>query len=74
MKVLSVICAREGSKGLANKCVARIDNKMVVEYAIEYSLSLGSSVETVISTDIAQVTEYCKKKNITYIERDFKWT
>ena len=73
MKVLSVVCAREGSKGLANKCVARIDNKMVVEYAIEYSLLLGSGVETVVSTDIAQVIEYCKEKNITYIERDLKF-
>ncbi len=73
MKVLSVVCAREGSKGLANNCVARINNKMVVEYAIEYSLSLGSNVETVVSTDIAEVIGYCKKKNIAYIERNSKF-
>jgi len=73
MKVLSVVCARAGSKGLANKCVAKINNRMVVEYAIEYSLSLGSNIETVISTDIEEVIEYCKKRNIVCIERDVKF-
>jgi len=73
MKVLSVVCARAGSKGLVNKCVDRINNKMVIEYAIEYSLSLGSNVETVLSTDIVAVIEYCKKKNIAYIERDIEY-
>ncbi len=73
MKVLSVVCARDGSKGLVNKCVARINNKMVVEYAIDYSLSLGSNVETVVSTDIAEVIRYCKRENIACIERDLKF-
>jgi len=73
MKVLSVICARAGSKGLANKCIAKINDKMVVEYAIEYSLSLGNNVETVISTDIAEVIGYCKEKNIACIERDSRF-
>ena len=68
-KVLSVVCARAGSKGLNNKCVTKINDKMVVEYAIEYSLSLGEHVETVVSTDIEILIEYCKKKHITYIER-----
>ncbi len=73
MKVLSVICARAGSKGLRNKCIEKVKGKMVVEYAIEYSLSLGSNVETVVSTDIAEVIEYCKKKHIACIERDLKF-
>ena len=73
MKVLSVVCARSGSKGLRNKCITRINNKMVVEYAIEYSLSLGSNIETVISTDIEEVISYCKRRNIVCIERDLKF-
>ncbi len=68
-KILSVVCARAGSKGLNNKCVTKINDKMVVEYAIEYSLSLGDNVETVVSTDIERLIEYCKKEHITYIER-----
>jgi len=70
VKVLSVVCARKGSKGLNNKCVAKINNKMVVEYSLEYSLSLGENVKTVVSTDIEELIEYCKKNDIIYIERN----
>jgi CMP-N-acetylneuraminic acid synthetase len=70
MKVLSVVCARAGSKGLKNKCVAQIGNKMVVEYSIDYSLSLGSDVRTVVSTDIEELIDYCKARTIEYIHRE----
>ncbi|MFC1590815.1 cytidylyltransferase domain-containing protein [Candidatus Omnitrophota bacterium] len=69
MKVLSVICARAGSKGLENKCIARVKDKMAVEYSIEYSLSLGRNVKTVVSTDIADVIDYCRKNSVDYIKR-----
>lgn len=72
MKILSVVCARAGSKGLKNKCIAKINGKMVVEYSIEYSLSLGNDVRTVVSTDIEKLIDYCRKKNILYIKRDQK--
>ena len=72
MKVLSVVCARAGSKSLKNKCITKINNKMVIEYAIEYSLSLGNSVKTVVSTDIKEVLDYCIKNNISYIKREQK--
>lgn len=64
------MCARSGSKGLRNKCVAEIKGKMVIEYSIEYSLSLGANVETVVSTDINSVINYCKANGIHYIKRD----
>ncbi|UCG70792.1 MAG: hypothetical protein JSV09_07290 [Thermoplasmata archaeon] len=69
MKVLSVVCARAGSKGLRNKCIAKIRDKMVVEYSIEYSLSLGDNVKTVVSTDIEEIIDHCEKRNIAYIRR-----
>ncbi len=69
MKVLSVICARSGSKGLRNKCIAEIMDKMVVEYSIQYSLSLGDNVKTVVSTDITVLISYCKANKIEYIIR-----
>jgi len=43
---------------------------MVIEYAIEYSITLGSHVKTVVSTDIEKVIGHCKKNNINYIRRD----
>jgi len=70
MNVLSVVCARAGSKGLKNKCVVKINHKMVIEYSIEYSLSLGKDVKTVVSTDIEEVINYCENRNIRFIRRD----
>lgn len=69
MKTLSVVCARAGSKGLVNKCVARVNGRMVAEYSIEYSLSLGPDVRTVVSTDIGELMEYCRGRKIDLIER-----
>lgn len=68
-KVLSVICARAGSKGLPNKCIRKIKDKMVVEYSIEYSLSLGGEVKTVVSTDSPEIIGLCKGKGIAHIDR-----
>jgi len=69
MKTLSVVCARAGSKGLLNKCIARINGRMIIEYSIEYSLSLGKDVKTVVSTDIKEVVDYCKARDIPFIIR-----
>jgi CMP-N-acetylneuraminic acid synthetase len=70
MKILSVVCARAGSKGIENKCIARIGQKMVVEYSIEYSRSLGPGVKTVVSTDIEDLISYCVKNGIPFVRRD----
>lgn len=72
MKILSVVCARAGSKGLRSKCIAKIEDKMVIEFSIEYSLSLGKYVKTVVSTDIDRLIDYCKKNRVDYIKRDPK--
>jgi CMP-N-acetylneuraminic acid synthetase len=72
-KVLSVVCARAGSKGVKNKCIRKIGKKMVIEYAIEYSLSLGENVRTVVSTDITSVIDFCEQRNIEFIERESKF-
>ena len=72
MKVLSVVCARAGSKGLKNKCLIEIRGKMVALYAVEYSLSLGKDVKTVVSSDIEPLINYCAKNNIPCIKRDPK--
>ena len=42
---------------------------MVIEYAIEYSLSLGENVRTVVSTDITKVMDFCEQRNIEFIKR-----
>ncbi|MFH1593938.1 MAG: hypothetical protein ABID09_04510 [Candidatus Omnitrophota bacterium] len=72
MKTLSVVCARKGSKGLRDKCTRGIRGRMAAEYAIDYSLSLGKEVKTVVSTNIERVISYCKRKKIPYISRPSK--
>ncbi len=72
INVLSVICARAGSKGLKNKCIKKLGGKMLIEYAIEYSLSLGDRVKTIVSTDIEKVIGYCRENSVDYIKRDPK--
>lgn len=72
MKVLSVVCARKGSKGLKNKCVSSIDGRMAASYAIDYSLSLGDVVKTVVSTDIDELIDYCRLKGVAFICREKK--
>jgi len=69
MKVLSVVCARAGSKGLKDKCLRKIGSKSVIDYSIEYSLSLGETVKTVVSTDIKAVIDRCRKNDIDCIYR-----
>lgn len=73
MSVISIVCARAGSKGLANKCIARLNGRMVAEYSIEYSLSLGSNVRTVVSTDITELMDYCSRKNIDCVQRNLRY-
>ncbi len=58
---------------MPNKCLARVNNKMIVQYAIEYSLSLGGNVKTVVSTDIEELIKYCKDTNIDCINRNPKF-
>ena len=70
MKVLSVVCARAGSKGLRNKCMRRIGEKPIVRYAIEYSLVLGSKVRTVVSTDIPELIADCRNRAVRCIVRN----
>ena len=68
-KTLSVICARAGSKGLQNKCIRHLNDKMVFEYAVEYSMALSPNVETVVSSDIETIIAYCRERNIKHIPR-----
>ena len=43
---------------------------MIAVYAIEYSLSLGPDVKTVVSTDIGELIDHCRERDIPCIERN----
>jgi len=70
VNVLSVVCARQGSKGLLNKCIADVGGRMLAQYAIDYSLSLGENVRTVVSTDIDELISYCEDRGVKILRRN----
>lgn len=76
MSILSIVTVREGSKGLENKCMRRIDGKSVFEYTIEYSTYLNSMMKeevfTVVSSDSETIKNYCSKNNIHFIKRSWE--
>ena len=57
MKVLAIIPARGGSKGIPRKNLARINGKSLVAYAAEAALSAKSIDKAVISTDDPEIRE-----------------
>ncbi|MDY0133123.1 MAG: hypothetical protein RBR53_10705 [Desulforegulaceae bacterium] len=74
-KILSIIVARKGSLGLKSKCMLPINSKPVVEYVIEWSTGLSDTkkdifVDTLVSTDIEDLEDICKKHNAFYLKRD----
>jgi len=60
MKILTIIPARGGSKGIKLKNLSRINDKPLVAYSIEHSLASKLINRTIVSTDneeIAKVSE-----------------
>jgi len=71
-RILSLIVARAGSRGLPNKNIMMLNGKQVFEYTVDYSnvLSRIYPNHTVISTNSQIIIDYCKKNGIDYIDRD----
>ena len=73
MCILSIVTVREGSKGLENKCIKKINGKSVFEYTVEYSIYLDNMMDeevfTVVSSDSRIIENYCSKNNIHFIKR-----
>ena len=61
MKIVSVILARGGSKGIPNKNIVDIQGKPMIGYVIESSLK-SKVQETWVSTDCEQI----KKTSLSY--------
>ena len=61
MKILSIIPARGGSKGIPMKNLAKIDNKPLVAYSIEHSLASKLINRTIVSTDNEEIAKVSKE-------------
>ncbi|MBF0118506.1 MAG: hypothetical protein HQK79_06695 [Desulfobacterales bacterium] len=75
MKVLLIIVARKGSKGLPSKCMLKIADIPIVEHVISWTKSLKKDnidITTAVSTDIVELKEICQKHNVIHINRPQK--
>jgi len=63
MKILTVILARGGSKGIPKKNLSLIGNKPLVTHIIETSLKVANSYEmdVIVSSDSDEIIEVAKK-------------
>ncbi|MCC3646344.1 acylneuraminate cytidylyltransferase family protein [Cytobacillus oceanisediminis] len=60
MKILAVICARGGSKGVPNKNIRLINGKPLIAYTIEMAMEYTNFDRVIVSTDspdIAKIAE-----------------
>lgn len=55
MRVLSIIPARSGSKGIPNKNIIKINNKHLIGHTIQLSLKSKQIDNTLVSTDSAKI-------------------
>lgn len=69
MKILAVIPARAGSKGIPNKNVRLINGRPLVSYAIANALASRHVTETVVSTDSPMVRIIAEQMGAKTIDR-----
>ena len=72
MKILCTICARAGSKGVANKNLRPINSKPLIVYSIEQALATKLFDQIVVSSDSAEIRNVALANGATHaVERPF---
>ena len=61
-KVLAIIPARAGSKGVKNKNIKSLDGKPLILYTIEEAKKSDQIDKIVVSTDSTEIADLSKKK------------
>ena len=69
MKVLSIIPARGGSKGIPMKNIIKINRKPLLNYSIQSSLNSKYITNTVVTTDNEKIANEAKRLNIDVVIR-----
>ena len=72
LKVITLIPAKENSKGLKNKNIKKLNNLTLVEIAILASTKSQIIDQTYISTDSSKILKIGKKYKINTIKRKKK--
>jgi len=69
MKIVSLIPARGGSKGISNKNIIDVNGKPLIYYTIEASLSSAHISETWVSTDCDNIAKISDNYGARVIQR-----
>ena len=65
-KFVALIPARGGSKGIKNKNLVKINNKPIVDIAIDYAISSKLFSKIILSSDNKKILNRAKKKKYNY--------
>lgn len=60
LKILAIIPARGGSKGIKNKNISTLGNKPLISYTIEAALTSHYIDEILVSTDSQEIAKVCE--------------
>jgi CMP-N,N'-diacetyllegionaminic acid synthase len=66
MKALCTICARAGSKGVANKNLRLINNKPLIVYSIEQAIATKLFDQIVVSSDSKEIRDVALANGATF--------
>lgn len=69
MKVLGIIPARGGSKGVANKNIRKIAGEPLINYAIKSALASSKLEKFIVSTDSDQIRKIAEENNAPVLMR-----
>lgn len=72
MKILAVIPARAGSKGIPNKNIRLLNNKPMIYYAIKNAIDSQYITDVIISTDSQEIAVIAKQMNVPCVMRGSK--
>jgi len=61
MKLLSIIPARGGSKGIPRKNLAKINGRPLIEYSIKAALDVNQITDLIVSTDDKEIADIARE-------------
>ncbi|ECR3050548.1 acylneuraminate cytidylyltransferase family protein [Campylobacter coli] len=68
-KILAIIPARGGSKGIKNKNLVLLGDKPLIYYTIKAALDAKSISKIVVSSDSNEILNYAKNQNVDTLKR-----
>ncbi|MEG2347700.1 MAG: hypothetical protein RSA05_06470 [Cetobacterium sp.] len=72
MKIVAIIPARAGSKGIPNKNIRLLNGKPLIYYSIKNALESNYINEVIVTTDSKEVEIIAKQMGVKVKERDYK--